>query len=281
MDIDGGTSGEFPAIVPLNLGGIRFTTSLETLQGGRFCNGGYAGAAESMLSAMFSGRIPTRRDSEGRYFIDRDGRHFHHILNYLRDGKYPVALSFAERFEVAREAAFYGLEALAAHLRADLRMPGGGEDACDPGARPAEILSAAEASESVLNRCLEDWPEFPQYVQEQVLRRLLSAGGLPAQGGADATGTMPQFRGGVVLDENSAATLQADTLAAVQIELAHVTDSKVWRWSDRKGGVNSVLRAKLLRCHLQRLGYGCRIVPLLDKKEVCAYVLQVEMPMPL
>eukprot|EP00971_Amphidinium_carterae_P219987 4367012-Amphidinium_carterae.1 len=45
-------------------------------------------------------------------------------------------------------------------------------------------------------------------------------------------------------------------------------------------GVNSVVRAKLLRCHLQRLGYTCRIMPVFDKREIVAYVLQVELPMP-
>jgi hypothetical protein len=34
---------------------------------------------------MFSGRFELKKDSEGRYFIDRDGRHFVYILNYLRD----------------------------------------------------------------------------------------------------------------------------------------------------------------------------------------------------
>lgn len=40
-----------------------------------------------MLAAMFSGRHDLDTDSEGRYFIDRDGTYFKHILNYLREGK--------------------------------------------------------------------------------------------------------------------------------------------------------------------------------------------------
>lgn len=293
MDVDaGGDSSNFPAVVTLNVGGLHFTTSLETLQGNRFgpaapgavgC-GNVAHGSTSMLSAMFSGRLPTRRDAEGRYFIDRDGRHFHHILNYLRDGKFPAALSLVERLEVAREASFYGLEALSAYLRADLRLQetnsadndgdqGGGGHFAGP------AISAAEAADLVMNRCLEEWPEFSEYV-DGVVQRLLSAGGLePQQGGGHLTAA-PQLCGSAVLDEHSALSLQADTLAAVQIELAHATDSKAWRWSDRKTGVNSVLRAKLLRCHLQRLGYTCRIVPVFDKKEVSAYVLQVELPTP-
>lgn len=60
---------QFPEVVPLNIGGAHFTTRLSTLR--RY--------EDTMLAAMFSGRhyIPT--DSEGRYFIDRDGTHFGYV----------------------------------------------------------------------------------------------------------------------------------------------------------------------------------------------------------
>lgn len=60
---------QFPEVVPLNIGGTHFTTRLSTLR--RY--------EDTMLAAMFSGRhyIPT--DSEGRYFIDRDGTHFGYV----------------------------------------------------------------------------------------------------------------------------------------------------------------------------------------------------------
>mmetsp|Transcript_31670 Transcript_31670/g.73970 ORF Transcript_31670/g.73970 Transcript_31670/m.73970 type:complete len:285 (-) Transcript_31670:83-937(-) len=283
MDIDNaGDLFGFPPVVELNVGGMCFTTSLETLQGDRFgpdCNG-----SRSMLAAMFSGRIPTQRDPQGRYFIDRDGRHFQHILNYLRDGQYPIGLPMTERLEIEREASFYGLEALASHLRADLA----GVDAkTDPYSPPAQghsyrAVGAAEGAELVLNQCLQDWPEFPQYVQG-VLDKLLVAGGVMPNGGTAWTGTgqSSERSAGVAFGEEAAASLQSEFIAEVQIELAHVDPhSKAWRWSDRKTGVNSVVRAKLLRCHLQRLGYTCRIVPVFDKREVAAYVLQVELPMP-
>jgi len=65
---------------------------------------------------MFSGRHdnPATIDEEdGSYFIDRDGRHFHHVLNFLRHG-YVVSLPDADaaRAELAAEADFYGLEEL-------------------------------------------------------------------------------------------------------------------------------------------------------------------------
>lgn len=263
---------EFPAIVPLNVGGVLFTTSLETLRSERF--GGAEGDGGSMLASMFSGRLPTRLDREGRFFIDRDGRLFHHILNYLRDGKFPVTLSSAERAELEREASFYGLEALAAHLRADLKVSA----ECNS-VETARLLAANEVADQVLNHCLEEWPEFPQFVQ-RVVDNICEAGGVFPR---DVDGAVCRARSssGVMLDEAVAASLQTDTLAVTQVELQHVDpNSKVWRWSDRKNGVNSVLRTKLLRVHLERLGYVCRIVPLLDKKEVSGYVMQVELPMP-
>jgi hypothetical protein len=61
---------------------------------------------------MFSGRFVLTPDgTDGAYFIDRDGRHFYHVLNFLRD---PVSfkLSFdmpdTQISELAVEATFYG-----------------------------------------------------------------------------------------------------------------------------------------------------------------------------
>ena len=95
-----------PSIVKLNVGGFKFTTSRSTL-----CR--YPG---TFLEVMFSGRhdYPAEVDEEdGSYFIDRDGRHFHHVLNFLRVG-HVVSLPDADaaRDELAAEADFYGLEGL-------------------------------------------------------------------------------------------------------------------------------------------------------------------------
>jgi hypothetical protein len=64
----------FKPQVKLDVGGMRFTTSLTTLQ--RF--------PDSMIGAMFSGRHALPLDDEGYFFIDRDGTHFRHILNFMR-----------------------------------------------------------------------------------------------------------------------------------------------------------------------------------------------------
>ena len=61
-------------VINLNIGGHKLTTSLQTLQSD----------PSSMLGIMFSGRHPIIKQDDGSIFIDRDGRHFHIILNYLR-----------------------------------------------------------------------------------------------------------------------------------------------------------------------------------------------------
>lgn len=113
-------SATFPDIVHLDIGGTKFTTTLGTLQA----------ESTSMLGRMFSGELPVQRDSDGSYVVDRDGRHFHHILNFLRDGSVPIGLSRVERLELLRELDFYGLTALYTAVGgptvAAARMTGGG-----------------------------------------------------------------------------------------------------------------------------------------------------------
>ena len=59
----------------LNVGGHRFETSRQTL----------TEVPGTYLELMFSGRFELTPDADSSYFIDRDGRQFHHILNFLRD----------------------------------------------------------------------------------------------------------------------------------------------------------------------------------------------------
>ncbi|KXJ28287.1 BTB/POZ domain-containing protein KCTD6 [Exaiptasia diaphana] len=61
--------------IQLDIGGHKYTTSLSTLRKD----------PDSMLAAMFSGRHQLVNESDGSYFIDRDGTYFRYILNYLRD----------------------------------------------------------------------------------------------------------------------------------------------------------------------------------------------------
>jgi len=63
------------SIIQLDVGGHKFTTSLPTL----------TSVPDTYLAALFSGRHPHAPNADGAFFIDRDGAHFRHIINYLRD----------------------------------------------------------------------------------------------------------------------------------------------------------------------------------------------------
>jgi hypothetical protein len=90
-------------IVNLNVGGALFTTTLATLRS----------QPGSTLSAMFAGdHSGLQQDVTGNYFIDRDGTHFRHILNFLRDGTLPLVESQAIKNEMKMEAAFYHIPQL-------------------------------------------------------------------------------------------------------------------------------------------------------------------------
>ena len=94
--------------VSVDVGGARFTTARSHL-----CR-----VEGSMLAAMFSGRHELHPQDDGSFFLDRDGTHFRHIVNYLRSGAVAVKLQTDVAAELSEEADFYGLEALALELRA-------------------------------------------------------------------------------------------------------------------------------------------------------------------
>lgn len=65
-----------------------------------------------MLCKMFSGEMaPAHQDSQGRYFIDRDGTYFDTVLAYLREQPIKIPHTFAERSALAAEASFYQVSA--------------------------------------------------------------------------------------------------------------------------------------------------------------------------
>ncbi|MFS7972458.1 putative chromatin remodeling & transcription regulator BTB-POZ family [Helianthus anomalus] len=100
------------------LSGYEFLTNVDTLTHRE---------PQSMLAAMFSGCHTVYKDPEkffhskgtcfdqsvflqGYVFVDRDGMHFRHILNWLTDGVAPISnLSDLECSELLREAEYYQL----------------------------------------------------------------------------------------------------------------------------------------------------------------------------
>lgn len=87
--------------VKLNVGGSLHYTTIGTLT-----------KHDSMLRAMFSGRMEVLTDSEGWILIDRCGKHFGTILNFLRDNSVPLPESPREIAELLAEAKYYLIQGL-------------------------------------------------------------------------------------------------------------------------------------------------------------------------
>ena len=105
----------FPSIVNLNVGGQIYTTSLATL----------TKYSESMLGAMFSGRFAAQKDSNGNYFIDRDGALFRYILGFLRNGELHVPENFHEFGLLLKEAEFFQIPALTDAVKQQMKSRDG------------------------------------------------------------------------------------------------------------------------------------------------------------
>jgi len=87
----------FSEIIYLNVGGVKYTTSRSTL----------TKYTDSMLGSMFSQNIPTKVDKDGFYFIDRNGKIFEHILQFLRSGELVLPENFQNLKLLKCEAEFF------------------------------------------------------------------------------------------------------------------------------------------------------------------------------
>jgi hypothetical protein len=67
--------------VELNVGGFHFETSVQTLRR----------VPHTFFDAYFSGQYAQDVCADGSIFVDRDGAHFGHVLEYMRDGVVSVA----------------------------------------------------------------------------------------------------------------------------------------------------------------------------------------------
>ncbi|XP_069040633.1 BTB/POZ domain-containing adapter for CUL3-mediated RhoA degradation protein 2 [Lepisosteus oculatus] len=87
--------------VRLNVGGALYYTTVQVLT-----------RQDTMLKAMFSGRMEVLTDKEGWILIDRCGRHFGSILSYLRDASVVLPKSRQAIRELMAEAKFYLIQGL-------------------------------------------------------------------------------------------------------------------------------------------------------------------------
>ncbi|PFX30109.1 BTB/POZ domain-containing protein KCTD21 [Stylophora pistillata] len=123
--------GHFASLIKLNVGGKIYKTTLDTLRKDR----------DSVLCAMFSGRFELKADPEdGAYFIDRDGKLFRYILNYLRDGDLLYPDDQTVREQLLKEAKFYQVQGIINHL----------EEAMSP-ALPSSIIKDEIDKSSLLS----------------------------------------------------------------------------------------------------------------------------------
>ena len=87
-------------IIKLNIGGVHLETKKQTLNADK----------ESILAKMVSGQFEDEDKEE--FFIDRDERHFHHILNFLRCATLPDKVIYESGDELLTEADYYNIQGL-------------------------------------------------------------------------------------------------------------------------------------------------------------------------
>lgn len=111
--------------ITLNIGGYRYETTISTL----------VKDSNSLLCNMFSGKHELIKDSDGSYFIDRDGMHFRYILNYLRNLSVSIPPNRMLHRKLLREAMYYQLDGLVELIRKGLKRL---EQELDPNNEAAE-----------------------------------------------------------------------------------------------------------------------------------------------
>jgi hypothetical protein len=85
--------------VKLNIGGVKFETTLSTL----------TKHSGTYFDAVFRERSELPLDAEGCFFVDRGGTHFGRILNFLRTGKLRKPAKEADNEELMDEMRYYKL----------------------------------------------------------------------------------------------------------------------------------------------------------------------------
>lgn len=123
--------GNSSKYVKLNVGGSLHYTTIGTLT-----------KQDTMLRAMFSGRMEVLTDSEGWILIDRNGQYFGYIINYLRDGTVALPDSRRELMELLQEAKYFLVQDLVKLVEAHLKRLG--KDDVEPVCRIPLVTSQRE-----------------------------------------------------------------------------------------------------------------------------------------
>lgn len=89
------------SIIKLNIGGIYYTTTKATL----------LSRGTNFFGPLLDGHFGSLQDPTGAYFIDRNGKWFSPILDYLRQGVLILATDMKIEL-IMEEAKFYGVDLL-------------------------------------------------------------------------------------------------------------------------------------------------------------------------
>merc|ERR1719369_1106033 len=93
---------------------------------------------------MFSGRMEVLTDADGWILIDRSGKHFGSILNFLRDGSIPLPEQKRELAELLAESKYYCIEELTQACEASMSKLGDSDTDLLPICRVPLITSHKE-----------------------------------------------------------------------------------------------------------------------------------------
>lgn len=100
-------------IVELNVGGIIYTTTTKTL----------LSEQDTYFSNQFNkttSSFDSFKDSKGRWFIDRDGKLFEFILEFLRNKLVILPENYNEKHRLIFEAEFYKLKSMGCYIKSQI-----------------------------------------------------------------------------------------------------------------------------------------------------------------
>jgi len=89
----------FTGVIKLNIGGYHFTTTKSTL----------LSRGENFFTPLLNGKLNSFKDETGAFFIDRNGKYFEPILDFLRHGDLVVPHDLNLSL-VLKEANFYSID---------------------------------------------------------------------------------------------------------------------------------------------------------------------------
>ncbi|KAE8283066.1 BTB/POZ domain-containing adapter for CUL3-mediated [Larimichthys crocea] len=101
---------------------------------------------DSLLRSICNGGTEVNIDSEGWVVLDRCGRHFGLVLNFLRDGSVPLPEEHRELDEVLKEAQYYRVQGLVQHCLSAMQKQ---KDVFETVCRIPMITSAKEEQKMI------------------------------------------------------------------------------------------------------------------------------------